>query len=115
MLRIRGLLILAATLGAFGTVSGIDERSSHTQVFQRVATYGDLQSAAAVTGFIAYCSDSSRSEPDSTVTVYVTPKGKKYHYRSCRTLSRSREVTALSLREAKARGYTACRVCNPPQ
>ncbi len=46
--------------------------------------------------------------------VYVTPKGKKYHYRDCSTLARSKRVISLTIQEAKERGYTSCKVCNPP-
>ena len=48
------------------------------------------------------------------VTVYITKKGKKYHKESCRSLSRSKKI-ALSLEEAKKRGYTPCKTCKPPQ
>lgn len=47
-------------------------------------------------------------------TVYITPKGKKYHYRGCRTLARSRQVYEISIKEAKQRGYRACKVCGSP-
>lgn len=43
--------------------------------------------------------------------VYVTPNGKKYHKRGCRTLSKSTEMIELTLSEAIAEGYTACKVC----
>jgi micrococcal nuclease len=46
-------------------------------------------------------------------TVYITKTGKKYHTASCRYLSKSK--IAISLKDAKARGYTACSVCQPPQ
>ena len=44
--------------------------------------------------------------------VYITRTGKKYHRDGCRSLSKSKiEVT---LTEAKARGYGACKICKPP-
>jgi micrococcal nuclease len=46
-------------------------------------------------------------------TVYITKTGKKYHRAICRYLSRSKIPTTL--KDAKANGYTACSVCNPPQ
>jgi hypothetical protein len=46
-------------------------------------------------------------------TVYITKTGKKYHRATCRYLSRSKIAT--SLKDAKANGYTACSVCNPPK
>lgn len=45
------------------------------------------------------------------MTVYVTPNGEKYHKKSCRTLSRSKEVNSMDIDKAKAKGYTACKVC----
>jgi hypothetical protein len=46
-------------------------------------------------------------------TVYITKTGKKYHTATCRYLSKSK--IPISLRDAKANGYTACSVCKPPQ
>jgi hypothetical protein len=46
-------------------------------------------------------------------TVYITKTGKKYHLATCRYLSQSK--IAISLKDAKANGYTACSVCKPPQ
>lgn len=48
---------------------------------------------------------------DST-TVYITNTGEKYHQSWCRYLSKSKIPITLS--EAKARGYTPCSRCNPP-
>jgi hypothetical protein len=45
-------------------------------------------------------------------TVYITKSGKKYHRAHCRYLSQS--SIPISLAEARARGYTACKVCKPP-
>lgn len=39
--------------------------------------------------------------------------GKKYHERTCRTLSRSKQISELTVEQAKARGYEPCKVCNP--
>lgn len=45
-------------------------------------------------------------------TVYVTKTGKKYHRSGCRHLAKS--CIPISLSGAKAKGYTPCKVCNPP-
>jgi hypothetical protein len=45
--------------------------------------------------------------------VYITATGEKYHRDGCRYLSQSK--IAISLADAKARGYTPCSVCDPPQ
>jgi len=44
-------------------------------------------------------------------TVYITKTGTKYHNKGCRYLSKSSE--AISLADAKAKGYTPCSVCKP--
>lgn len=44
-------------------------------------------------------------------TVFITPKGKKYHRESCRTIKNS--SSPISLNDAIARGYTSCKVCKP--
>lgn len=46
-------------------------------------------------------------------TVVVTPTGEKYHVPGCRTLSRSKTLYELTEDDATARGYGACKVCNP--
>jgi hypothetical protein len=49
----------------------------------------------------------------SSTTVYITKTGEKYHRSGCRYLSASK--IAISLADAKARGYTPCSVCDPPR
>ncbi len=48
-----------------------------------------------------------------TVTVHITDTGHKYHTAGCRYLSHS--STAISLDEAKKRGYEACSQCGAPR
>jgi competence protein ComEC len=47
------------------------------------------------------------------VTVYITDTGERYHVSSCRYLRYSKHPVALG--EAKSRGYTPCKVCQPPR
>lgn len=54
----------------------------------------------------------SQTENDE-LTVYVTETGERYHLSSCRTLRGGGRP--ISLGEAKRRGYTACKVCQPPR
>jgi hypothetical protein len=55
-----------------------------------------------------------RAQSDQqTQTVYITRTGKKYHRDGCRYLASSK--IPVSLKDAKARGYTACKVCHPPK
>lgn len=53
------------------------------------------------------------TETPSSATVYVTQSGKKYHADGCKYLSKSK--SAISLTDAKNRGYTPCSKCHPPQ
>ena len=56
------------------------------------------------------------TKPNSTksdVTVYITKSGEKYHLGNCSYLKSSK--IAIKLKDAKAKGYTACSRCNPPK
>lgn len=46
-------------------------------------------------------------------SVYITKHGKKYHMESCRYLRQSK--IPIELNVAFARGFEACKVCNPPK
>lgn len=48
---------------------------------------------------------------NTTQTVYITKTGKKYHREGCSSLSKSK--ISISLSDAKAKGYTACKNCKP--
>jgi len=48
-----------------------------------------------------------------STTVYITKTGSKYHRGSCQYLVSSK--IAISLADAKARGFDPCSVCDPPQ
>ena len=50
---------------------------------------------------------------DQTQTVYVPRTGKRYHRDGCRYLATSK--IPISLKDAKARGYTPCKVCHPQE
>jgi hypothetical protein len=47
------------------------------------------------------------------LTVYITDTGERYHVSSCRYLRYSKHPVPLA--EAKRRGYTPCKVCQPPR
>lgn len=55
----------------------------------------------------------SKPNKSGGVTVYITSTGKKYHEKGCAYLSSS--SIPISLKEAKAEGYTACSECSPPK
>jgi hypothetical protein len=50
---------------------------------------------------------------NQTQTVYITRTGKKYHRDGCRYLAMSK--IPITLKDAKAEGYTPCKVCHPPE
>lgn len=50
--------------------------------------------------------------PAADVAVYITKTGQKYHLGTCGYLKKSK--IPISLSDAKAQGYDACSVCNPP-
>ena len=54
-----------------------------------------------------------KDAPADDPIVYVTTSGKKYHAEGCRFLAKS--SIPMKLSDAKAKGYTPCSVCNPPQ
>ena len=54
-----------------------------------------------------------QSAQTKEITVYITRTGKKYHRAGCSYL-RSSSIP-ISLKEAKARGYTPCSRCRPPR
>ena len=53
-----------------------------------------------------------RAQEPTGPTVYITRTGVKYHRGSCRYLRQSK--SAVSLSDARSRGYTPCKVCKPP-
>ena len=54
------------------------------------------------------------AQPDRrTQTVYITRTGKRYHRDGCRYLATSK--IPISSKDAKAKGYTPCKVCHPPE
>lgn len=46
-------------------------------------------------------------------TLFITRTGRKYHRQGCRYLRKS--AIPISLKDARAAGYTPCSVCGPPQ
>ena len=58
-------------------------------------------------------SGSSSSSGGGSGKVYVTETGECYHLGGCQYLSHSK--IPISLKDAKAQGYRACSVCDPPQ
>ena len=53
----------------------------------------------------------SNSSIDQNSTVYITKSGSKYHRNGCSSLRKSK--ISITKKEAIARGYGACKRCNP--
>jgi hypothetical protein len=68
---------------------------------------------AAVAPIVAQAPAPQQQTQTKEQTVYITKTGKKYHTASCRYVSKSK--IPISLKDAKAKGFTACSVCKPPQ
>ncbi len=62
-------------------------------------------------GCSGYSNEALR-RPGEDVIVYVTETGTKYHRSGCQYLSQSK--IAITLNEAKRKGYEPCSKCNPP-
>lgn len=54
----------------------------------------------------------SKPSNSGSATVYIIPSGTKYHEKGCTYLNDN--GIAISLKDAKQKGYTACSKCNPP-
>lgn len=72
---------------------------------------GTATITAKVDGKKLKCTVKVCKAKSTSKTVYITETGEKYHYSGCKYLRRSK--IKISLKEAKARGYTACSVCRP--
>jgi hypothetical protein len=85
---------------------------------QKAAAAQEMAAQAASRETLA--SDASPTKGAAAVTsgtgdviVYITKSGKKYHCAGCRSLSKS--CIAITLAEAKKKGYTPCGSCHPPE
>jgi hypothetical protein len=51
------------------------------------------------------------ADQNRTVYIATSGNGKRYHLEHCRTLKNGK--AAITVANAKSRGYTPCKVCNP--
>lgn len=73
----------------------------------RTPRFRALAAVCVVLFFALGCAAFASQEP--TVWVASSGKGKRYHYEHCHTLRGAKHELPLS--EAKAMGYTPCKVC----
>lgn len=130
------LSVLASTTvygtGANGTVTAESDGESYTVSGEKVGAVvagdvaegegsgaedadasGDAGAAETAAPMAAQPSQSDATDASAEETVVTTPKGKRYHRRGCRTLSRSKNLIERTKSEAEGLGLTACGVCNP--
>lgn len=88
-------LLLALTLGLLSFSGGSETSSGAHSFTQPVAAMG---SPLAQQG-------------KKEQTVYITRTEEKYHRDGCRYLRQSK--IAIKLKDALAKGYTACKICRP--
>ena len=106
--------------GVNGTISLVSDGSTFTVTPEKS---GAVVAPEAETAGTAYTEEAASQESAPAVnsadasqteqTVVVTPSGSKYHRPGCRTLSRSRSLTEMTVGQAIASGYQPCHVCNP--
>lgn len=92
---------------AEGYEAGLAEAQAATQADEE--PFGE---AAAPDTVLAAAPELELEPADGGVIVYVTKSGTKYHREGCSYLSDSK--TALTLAEAKEKGYAPCSRCDPP-
>jgi hypothetical protein len=113
----RFLLPLFTCIVLFGTASYLPRATQQTFGSDEISAPSTHQDESApshnplVTA--ASFSEPAPQRDEQKITVYITNTGAKYHIGSCRYLSRSKHP--ISLRDAKAQGYDACKVCRPPR
>ena len=107
----RRTILIALLAFAFACGSKPSRPVAHT-----AQTAGETQASAAQTPREAQPTRDGQTiaqTENDELTVYVTDTGRRYHLSTCRMLRDSRH--AISLGEAKRRGYTACKLCQPPR
>ena len=103
-----GIAQASNSSGSVGTST-----SSTSQISDSSNSGGGSSSQTSSSATQESSEQQTTSSDNQGTTVYITPTGKKYHNAGCKTIKGS--STAISLSEAKAEGYTPCKVCDPPQ
>lgn len=57
----------------------------------------------------------TESSSDDNTIFYIPKTGNKYHYRDCKGLAQSKQITEITLADARAQNRVPCKICNPPQ
>lgn len=76
-------------------------------------TSSDSLPATSTASSTSPSSSSLTPTPSPSVIVYTTNTGQKYHMDNCSSLGQNKN--ALSLAEAKNKGYEPCKLCHPPE
>lgn len=107
MRRFRTIILVAlACLLVFG-VAAVAASASHQ------VTGSDQKAKVSASGSQTVQIGTVTSAKKRTTDVYITNTGEKYHRSWCRYLKYSKH--RVTLKSAKRRGYTPCKVCRPPR
>jgi len=72
----------------------------------------EVTESGEISGLAGSLKSESAEKQNLEQIVYVTETGRKYHRAGCRSLGKSH--IPITLKDAIARGFTPCRICNPP-
>ena len=98
-----------ATTGLYWTNTGLTSGNSY---YYKVRAYKTVGTTIVYGPTSLIATGKTSTTTTTSVTVYKTATGTKYHLGTCSYLSSSK--IAISLSDAKALGLTSCSVCNPP-
>lgn len=93
-------------------VATVDTQATQQLAEQRAAERAAERAAAEAAAAAEAQRQREAAQQPTELTVYITDTGAKYHMSGCRYLRQSSHPISLSA--AKAQGYTACKVCDPP-
>jgi len=72
-----------------------------------------LLSLTPAKAYVSNNEETQFSQAENAKNVYVTPRGKRYHYIACQILTRSKEIMTLNTSDYKQSRYSPCKVCTP--
>lgn len=96
-------------------LDSLENQIESTLELKKWFAHGDNQSSSKIgMNRVGQTTIQDSNQSDSKeLTVYITKTGKKYHRAGCSSLKRS--SIPISIQNAKDKGYTPCRNCNPPE
>lgn len=117
--KTKGCLISIFILLGICVVSGVigekcDKEENEMEVYKSEAKDNKIETEPEETSEPSSTPETKKkSYNEDEITVYITKTGSKYHRAGCQYLRQS--CIPITLAQAKARGYTPCKVCKPPK